>query len=446
MDVIVLVKDVFSLGGSITDLGLSSSEISFSEENFEGFGDGINIRTLYDSHRSTQFGYGVEYVKRNIAGEFIDGYIGYQNFYRGISGRKEEGISYIRLIKPLVNPYMRWTYALEVFNHATANMYSDDSTYITEGKYRYYTIDAWAGYNIKLQAQSAKLEEERLRAVIGLRVLSQQFTETPLKFTNTYDWRYANISGVLGSFSIFRQDFYKTKYIYGFGRNEDVPEGVDISLTTGWTRKVNRNRGYLGLAFERYYFSTNKHYFNFTIRGDGYFYQKQLEDINVLANISYFNKLKNLGRWKQRTFVSVGIARQYNSVLNEPLFLESDFGLPEFSNGSAGGYFRATFKSEVVFYSPGSIFLFRFAPFLFYNASLFTLDNEQFASSKLYTSLGAGLRIRNESLIFGTLELRGYYFPRTDANGQSFKIDFNSNIKFKYNQQFIRRPEFVQVN
>ena len=446
VDVTILVKDVFSIGGSITAIGLNGTEISISEVNFEGAGDGINISTLYDNHRATKFGYGVEYIKRNIGGQFIDGYVGFQNFFRGISGRKEEEISYVKFIKPLVNSYMRWTYALELSNHVTSNMYSSDSDYNSDGKYKYLIADAWVGYNFNLLHSEVSSADQRLRGVIGFRVLDQQFTQVPLKYIDNYDWRYANLKGVLASVSVFHQEFYKTKFIYGFGRNEDVPEGLDITLTGGWTRKQNRNRAYLGLDFERFYFTPSKHYFSFTARTDGYLTNNNLEDLNVLANVNYINRLREIGTWKQRTFLSIGIARQFNNLLNEPLFLESDFGLPEFSNGSLRGYFRATFKSEVVFYSPGSIFLFRFAPFLFYNASLFTQQQEEFSSSRLYTSVGAGLRIRNESLIFGTIEVRGYFFPRQDSNGQSFKIDFNTNIKFKYNSQFIQRPEFIHAN
>lgn len=446
VDVTVLVKDVFSIGGSVTALGLNNTELSITEANFEGYGDAINVTTLFDNRRANHFGYGFEYVKRNIGGDFIDAYAGYQNFYRGISGRREEDITYLRVIKPLVNSYMRWTYALEVSNHVTSNMYSADSSFGMEGRYHYYVTDAWVGYNFNLQPKADLAQDRRLRGVVGLRVLNQQFTTIPSKYVSDYDWRYANIAGILSSISIFHLDYYKTKYIYGFGRNEDVPEGLDVSLTGGWTRKENRNRAYAGLNFQRYYFTPSRHYFNFTARVDGFVSHNHFEDMNMLANISYINRLRDIGRWKQRTFVSIGVARQFNTTLNEPLFLESDFGLPEFSNGAAGGYFRATFKSEVVLYSPGSIALFRVAPFLFYNASLFTPRPQEFSSSRLYTSLGAGLRIRNESLIFGTLELRGYFFPRQDSNGQSFKIDFNSNIKYKYNTQLIQRPDFVHVN
>ena len=345
-----------------------------------------------------------------------------------------------------MNSYMRWTYALEVSNHVTSNMYSADSSYGQEGRYQYYVADALVGYNFNLQHQSDLSQDQRLRGVVGFRVLNKQFNSIPAKYIYDYDWRYANIAAVLTSISIFHLDFYKTKYIYGFGRNEDVPEGLDLSLTGGWVRKENRNRAYAGVNFQRYYFTPSNHYFNLTARADGYVAHNHFEDMNLLVNMSYINRLRNIGRWKQRTFASLGVARQFNTTLNEPLFLESDFGLPEFSNGATGGFFRATFKSEVVFYSPGSILLFRVAPFLFYNASLFTPRPQEFSSSRLYTSIGAGLRIRNESLIFGTLELRGYFFPRHDANNQSFKIDFNSNIKYKYNTQLLQRPDFVHVN
>jgi hypothetical protein len=103
-------------------------------------------------------------------------------------------------------------------------------------------------------------------------------------------------------------------------------------------------------------------------------------------------------------------------------------------------------KGESVFYTPGSFASFRFAPFVFYNTSLFTPQHKNFAQSRLYTSLGGGLRSRNESLIFGTLELRAYFFPRKNFNNESFKIEFNTDLKFKYNSQLIRRPEFIQAN
>jgi hypothetical protein len=60
--------------------------------------------------------------------------------------------------------------------------------------------------------------------------------------------------------------------------------------------------------------------------------------------------------------------------------------------------------------------------------------------------VGAGIRIRNESLIFGSLELRGYYFLKKNVYDENWKFDINSNVTFRYNTQLANKPDFIQVN
>src|SRR5262249_21111697 len=149
------------------------------------------------------------------------------------------------------------------------------------------------------------------------------------------------------SVTIFRQDFYKAKNVYGFGRNEDIPEGADLSLTFGWTKKSGVSRPYLGIDLQRYFFTARESYFNYTLKADGYLHQKKLEDINVLFNVNYFSRLLRLGNtWKQRTFVAAGIAHQVRKILDEPLYLQSDFGVREWRSDSLiAGETRLTLKA-----------------------------------------------------------------------------------------------------
>lgn len=450
VDVTVLTKDVLSIGGSFHLNNTRSLDLSAKDDNLFGWGDRILGSVLYDQLRAERVGYGFEYIKRNIAGSFIDAYAGYENWNQGFnSGRDEETNTYARIVKPLVNPYMMFTYAAEVSYHKTANQYLPDSVYNNGFRYEYYNYDAWLGWNTGAFKLIPNLNpDSRLRTLLSMRVLKKRFQQIPDSFQTKYDAMYADLTGVLGSISIFGQNFYKTRYIYGFGRNEDVPEGTDVSLTAGWTRKQQRDRPYIGLDFSRNYFTEHETYFNFTFRVGGYWYRKKLEDVDVLANIDFFSKLHSMGpRWKQRTFISAGVTGQFNKVLNEELFLESPFGLPELHNGrKIGGDVRSTVKAESVFFSPLNIFNFKFAPFTFANFCLLTPTSEQFKKSDLYTSLGAGIRARNESLIFGTFELKAHYFPRANFSGSHWRIDFNTNVKFKYNRQIIKRPEILIVN
>ena len=446
VDVIVRTKDILSLGAKIGSVDPNNTDVSLIEENLGGMGDKITVKNLFDNRRTKKYGYGLEYVRRNIAGSFIDGYIGYNNANTDINGKKEETNYYVKLLRPLANLYMRFTYAFEASWHETKNMYWSDSLYNSDIRYSYNNFDIWAGVNFNAAFLDKYVRGQRLRGLVGLRFLTQKFDALPLVYHNVYDSRYADVTGTLANISIFARDFYKIQYIYGFGINEDVPEGIDIGLTSGFTRKNKKNRPYLGVKFERYYFTAKNRYLDFTARAEGSLYNKHFEDITVFGNLDFFNHLKNIGRWKQRTFLSAGIAWQINTVLNDPLFLESKYGLPEFRKQYMRGYIRASVKGESVFYTPLSIAFFRFAPFVFYNTSLFTPKNSTFEHSKLYTSIGGGLRTRNESLIFGTLEIRGYYFPGRDPSNHIFKIDFNTNLKFKYNSALVGRPDFIQFN
>jgi hypothetical protein len=447
VDILVLTKDVLSIGGKLKMSSLNRIETAIREDNFGGTGNRIQISTYYDQMRSRRFGYGAEYILRNIKGSFIDASLGFLDYSQSFNTyQKQEKTFYTRLIRPLVNPYMKWTYAFEAATHQNYNMYLPDSLYQSDYAYQYYNVDAWVAFN-KSAKTIKQFSDDRLRTLIGLRFLHTEFQKIPQKYVENYFYQYADLTGVLGNIAIFRQDFYKTQYVYGFGRNEDVPEGIDFSVTTGWTNKNQRIRPYMGLDMQYNYFSKKKNYFNYTLRVGGYSYHKKYEDISILGNLEFFTRLKQLSKkWKQRTFITAGITTQLKKELNEPLLLESQYGLQEYQDIHLGGDHRLTVKAETVFFNNWSLASFRFAPFVFGNGTLLTPQNESLKQTKFYNSIGGGLRSRNESLVFGTLELKAYYFPHANFNGDRWRVEFNTNIKFKYSTQTIRRPEFIAVN
>ncbi|HMW27697.1 MAG TPA: hypothetical protein PKC51_13685, partial [Ferruginibacter sp.] len=59
---------------------------------------------------------------------------------------------------------------------------------------------------------------------------------------------------------------------------------------------------------------------------------------------------------------------------------------------------------------------------------------------------GGGVRTRNENLVLGTIELRGYFFPRVSGDMNNWKVELNSNIRFRYRSSFIRRPDVIIAN
>ncbi|MEO6538911.1 MAG: hypothetical protein ABIT07_09020 [Ferruginibacter sp.] len=447
VDVVVLTRDVFSLGGSGSISSLSKAKIEAKEENLYGRGNRLAVGLLYDKNRNPAVGLGAEYIYRNINGSFVNWTTGITSFNNElISGRHEETKYFTSLEKPFVSRYSKWTANIAVSYNTTDNAYSD-SLYHSDYKYSFLNVDVWGGYNIG-RNRKEKDSEKRLRHFIALRSLYNHFYTLPVKYINAYNYNYADINGVLFSYSLYKQNFYQSNFIYGFGRNEDVPEGVNATVTGGYTNKQNIKRGYYGFDFDATHYSERGLFTSYTLKLGTFVNKKIFEDANMLINIGHFTRLKKLGlSWRNRNFFSASITRQVKTKLNQPLFLESDFGLPYFRNGLITASTRSTFKFESVFYNLDKIAGFRLAPFIFTDVSFLKPLDGPLNKTNGYTSLGGGLRTRNENLVFGTIELRGYYFPRVSVDGmKNWKVEVSTNIRFKYNSSFIRRPDFSITN
>lgn len=446
IDVIVITKDVFSLGGSVNINSVDRARVEIKEENIAGTGSKIALSTFYERDRKPNFGYGVEMIKRNIRRSFINLSVGFQTYRSAFnSGRNEETYFYTHLEKPLVTPYIPWIGGMDLAFNKTSNAFVADSLYRSDYRYNSINSDAWFGYNFGSKKLLSTNISGRFRKFIALRALNLHFGQLPDRNRLIYDYRYADISGVLTAFTAFRQEFFRTNFIYGFGRNEDVPEGFSLSLIGGLTKINQRSRSYVGTEAQHTHFK-NGFYSSYTFRF-GSFVRKGLEDIDFLVSVDHFTRLKTLNsKWFHRKFYSAGFTKQIKPSLNQPLFLRSEFGLPYYNYGTQNADFRGTIKMEAVFFNMNKYWGFRFAPFLFGDACVINPINKSFNKSELHTAWGGGIRTRNENLIFGTVELKGFIFPRPINGMKGWKVDVSTNIRFKYNKVFIKKPDFVVPN
>ena len=448
VDVVVVTKDVFSIGVKLNISSKDQGRIELREENFLGSGSRVLVSGYYENQRLPKTGIGGELIKRNIGGSFIDLVTGYQNYRTAFSSdRNQETIFYTRLEKPLVTPYIPTTGALEWSYQRTRNVYNTDSAYRDSIKYISYKLDAWFGYSLDKKRSLYENKEIRVHRFVAIRGFRQFYQVIPTIYKTQYDSRFTDFTGALASLNIFRQVFYKSSFIYGFGRKEDIPEGFNIALTAGYVEKENKKRPYSGIDLSLANFRKKGLYVNYTLRVGGYFYRKRFEDVDFLFDINHFTRLRKLNaNWYNRVFMSTGITAQANPVLNAPLYLNSNFGLAYFNNGTLKSDLRATVKLESVFYNTTKILGFRFAPFVFGDAILLKPTKMGLKQSDIFTAIGGGVRTRNENLTFGTIELKTYYFPRTNGEMKGWKIELNSSIRFKFRSNFISRPDFVIPN
>ncbi|MBL0358887.1 MAG: hypothetical protein IPP72_19365 [Chitinophagaceae bacterium] len=455
VDLLVLVKDGFSIVPGAGIGGTRKYKLELKEQNLGGSGSMIAVSSLFDNARKPKFGYGGDFLQRNIRGSFINWGFGFKNYNNAFnSNRNEETIYYMRFEKPLVSQYLRWFGALDLSYNKTSNAYND-TAYQKNYRYSYYNIDGWIAYNIGSGKLRHKNTNRKIRNLVALRVFHQHFNDIPDDFTSDINNAYVNSMGVLTSFSVFKQNFYRTNYIYGFGRNEDVPQGFSVSIVGGYVKRSNisttRTRPYFGLEFTGGKYNKKGFYSFYTFRLGGFHYKENWEDFDMLFNADHFTRLRRINdRWFKRFFFSGGIAKQFSPVLEQSLQLRSPYGLPYFGFGYDENFghadLRGTIKSEAVFYHTKKYLGFGFAPFAFADGTLLKPINESLSKSDIFTAVGTGFRIRNENLLFGTIEARFSYFPRLIPGMQHIKVKFNTNLRYKYNSSLVRRPDFVAPN
>lgn len=446
VDILVRTKDLISLVGSLNISNTKKGIATVFEDNISGSGDRLQFSTLYHIDRSPPWGGEVQYTRRNIRGSFINLNLGYSNFRSEVrTALQEEQAYFVKMEKPFVNPFMTWTYALAMELHRNKNFYHVDSFFLNNIKYQNTLFDSWVGYNLSSQKRFSN-DAQKLRFLIAARIMASSFSEKPLRYYQEYNFAYANTSSLLLSASAFKQNFYSTRFIYGFGRKEDIPTGMDVRLTTGITHIEERTRPYLGLSFERYGLTRREGFYHYTIRTEGFKKGSVWEDINALGQVEYFTRLYRATKpWKHRIYINASLARQLRTVFNEPLYIESQYGLQRYNNNYAWGSLRHTVNAEWVLFTRRQFLYFKLATFIGGGITAFKTYAAD-SRSKYYPVITGGIRARNESISLGTLEFRAMYFPVKDYLNHWYVLRVSTNLRFKYNQDYVKRPGFIQIN
>lgn len=300
----IITKDVFSLGGSLKLNSTEKAQMNVRDENLSGTGHRLEISFLADNARKPFYGTGAVFTMRNAFHSFFNLTGGYKTFNPAFnSGRAEESNLFFSADKPLVSRYSPWTGSTVFSYNVNENAYLSDSLFNTEFKYRTLLTDLWGGYNFGYRNRKEEDSDKRLRHFFGVRSFYKVFYSVPDRFKSVYNYSYANINGFLMSYSLYKQNFYRTNFIYGFGRNEDVPQGINGTVIAGYTNKQGVKRAYYGLEFDGTKLSGKGNFTGYTLRTGSFINGRGFQDAEVLAGINGFSKLYKLNeKWRKELF------------------------------------------------------------------------------------------------------------------------------------------------
>lgn len=446
VDLLVMTRDVFSLGAVVSPSSTDRYRFRVQESNLGGMGQRVQVRAVYDYERSPKTGYEFLYQKTNLFGSFINASVAYTeiNTGRSIGGENEHGYLF-RLDRPLFNPFARWTGALEWSRNWSKNNFNADESLFAS--YQYDIKDVWGGYSFGLKKHAAgpTMGENRNRTIVALRAFDQEFSKIPEQtFSYEDSLTYVNRSNALAQLSFFKQNFYRTRYVLGFGRTEDIPYGYRMSFTGGWEKERGIQRAYTGAEIMVSSVNANGTFYTYTAKLGNYLSEDLIEDALAQFSVSRYSRLYTMGKTKVRHFAEIGFASQLNRTLKRGLDIRDVNGLRGFKPDSLLGAQRLRLSTETVVFTPWKVLGFHLAPVV--NIDLAYLAQEYellIQKDNFYSGFAAALRARNENLIFNTVEARVYYYPRTVESIDPWRAEFRVNLRIKYPTDLVTAPATV---
>ena len=411
IDIIVLTTDVFSITGSFEVGGPAAGRIDLSDQNFLGLGHHFNNTYQYGRNLDQRWRYAGDYSVpfRN----FLVAQARYNNEFRDEHG----GVSLQRDFYS-VNTRYAGALSLDSYDQQINLTIQQPGEILPYYALRYNRQDLWVGRSLRLRSYDLGYENP------GRLIVATRFTRTNYTVSPTPDYRNTNL--ILGTVGYSVRRYYKDRYLFGFGRTEDVPAGTLLSFTMGLDANAVVPRRYFDVRLATALFS-QRHGYLFGNLEFGSF--QRLANSSVweqgLLNFqtTYFTRLFKMGNYQYRHFIGTTTTAGFNRRPGELLQgISDDRGILGFSpNVPILATSRFAFDYEASVFTPFSLLGFRVAGLAFADAAWVgehVGGGTPFGNAP-YTGFGLGLRLRNEFTALRTFQILLGYYPRglVSANG-----------------------------
>jgi hypothetical protein len=427
VDLKIVTKDVWAVGFAIETFDVDYGNFSIWNNNFLGFGQQIYFKTHYNLNEDPQYGYLAKYTIPNLG-----------NTFTALSFEHEEKWDFdannIKLDRKFITPTMKFGFGVSYEKKFEVKDYQTLDSTLYEITIDYEYFDTWAGYSFPL-----KSNQQELRRSIFVTTRRQSYNYfNPSISSNNYLYDFFTRQLYLTSLGITWQGYYSTRLFLGFGDTEDIPYGGMLKLTGGKEYNDFSSRLYFGATFAYSNYIKNFGFISNKFE-TGTFYQDNLEQGSIHYEGTYISPIFGTKRHFFRNIVRLDYLQGYNRFSDEFIELKNNEGIRGLIYPELIGNKRMFINNEIVYYSPHYLYGFRFVYFAFIDAGIINYKHNTLIKNPIHSSIGLGLRIRNERLVFNTIQVQFNFFP------------FESPIPIE-NKQFleasgtpkIRMPEFAE--
>ena len=431
VDILILTKDVFSFGLSGSVRNIHNGEIGISDKNILGIGHEVGLTLFGNTQKKPHLGLEAFYAINNLKGNFINFAAGYANNYI----RNAFFFSFERgFIRPQ-SVYGGGITAARIFRSNNINLSSEvNSEYALD----YLFLDSWYGRRLKLGINP---EDSRFQVTVAGRVRYTKFNDRPPPDAENRQY-FANSTLYLGGLSFSQRSYIRDYRVYSYGITEDIPKGYLHELVLGYDKNEFGDRLYSHLFLSSGNLFNQKPFYFYTALGMGSFWTHSgLEQGLVDVKINFISPLFKVLNAQARQFVRLNYSLGIKRFEVEELLLRNNIGIRGFGSRITNGKQRILLNVENVFFQKNAILDFKTALFYFLDVGIVGPANQSIFKEDYFAGIGVGLRIRNENLVFKTIQIRLSFYPNhpSDVSVVGFILDEVSKTTF-YNFQ-PRGPE-----
>ncbi len=428
VNVLVFTQDSYPYGANINSIG-RNIEVGFYSKNVLGYGLEVEHSFSNQSPGKQKIGIREKLSWNNIYGSNI-------SLSAAISRMNTSNYYTIGAQKDFHIPEIKYAGGFNLTRNYKITKDSDKPTFVWENNHHYLEQDYWLGRSYLINAEN--FFDRSNITLMGQALLTDYYqivdslSEIP---------RYLPNVNIFGSISFSKRDYYKNKLIYNYGRTEDVPYGFLGSISFGYNQNKLKLRYYAGAHFSfGKALIPNKGYFYFSSDLQSFLYNGIPEDARIKLQTNYISSLINLGKHRWRTFLSLNyITGIDNSYPNYVFINEYNQGLRAFRSSELMGTKKLVVSSENILFSSKEVLGFKVAFFSFFDMA-WIAENSQLLKAKTYFSLGGGFRIRNDHLVFKTIQIQLAYFPKIPPGGSEYDFRLTSETVNSFNQFSPRKP------
>ena len=446
VDIEVLTTDVLSFTGGFELGGPAAGVARAGDVNFLGLGHQLRNRYQYGRNLPQSWSYEGSYAVPFRA--FLTAEARYRNAYQNRAG----GLS-LRRDFYSINTKYAGAVSVDFYDRGFFVLPPRPDGPAGYQPLRFGTQDVWLGRALRLRSYDLGYENPG-RVIVSGRALRTDYQARPAADTSRMAPLFRSSTLLLGTVGYSVRRYYKDRYLFGFGRTEDVPTGTLLSLTAGLDLSRQIPRRYLAARLAAATYSPRAGYFYAGAelgafqRTGGPTAAVGLWEQGLLgAETLYFTRLLNRGNYQFRHSLTSRTTLGIRRLASERLIsgLGGDRGLRGFRYGQSGRpTSRFVLNYETNMFTPLSFLGFRLATVAFADAAWISDrpgGGSPFGRSSVpYTGVGLGLRFRNEFTALRTFQILLGFYPRGQLAPNGLRLFETSRDAYSFSDFSFGQP------